>query len=466
MDAVQLIVDEVRRDQGYQPIYNDFTREAAFAAKLRAHVNAKHSRAEVSSNFVTLMDGNDGCSFHKDAKNCSRSSYDWTCCMAITVQSETTKRIYRAVTNMNSRKACGSAMETDHKYQNFKMGLNIEMERINTSYGEIYGNHRIQDVPTAITYTDMYLMNDLPWVTSEMDEQVTPVRYIKAASAPSRDFFLSTASSAIYNLQLRDVVLSCDSLVGLLLIAIYMSSFQQFYAILVEITNDQKLLERINTDLPGTYWEISEKLFPGKFWGGMAPRFSSSSLNFKEVFVDNQFNFPVAVRELKELLKLVNTSLDKGLVTAQIQYMAGSATLPGLNVFRLQLFIPLAALCGMVLQEHLVQADFIEPAEGVQGGSFSALKEAGFVGNRFNDTLLNICSLVNLPRRFSLGECLVCESHRGQKRFDLFIYGQDLFHLFLDEEGVYSVKIKRFDSNEWENISVITRERLQQGACG
>ena len=115
------------------------------------------------------------------------------------------------------------------------------------------------------------------------------------------------------------------------------------------LMNDQKLIERINTDLPGTYWEISEKLFPGKFWGGMAPRFSSSSLNFKEVFVDNQFNFPVAVRELKELLKLVNTSLDKGLVTAQIQYMAGSATLPGLNVFRLQLFIPLAALCGCLL---------------------------------------------------------------------------------------------------------------------
>jgi hypothetical protein len=122
MDAVQLIVDKVRQDHGYQRIYNDFTREKSFAGQLRDHVKAEHSRAEVSSNFVTLMDGNDGCCFHKDAKNCSTSSYDWTCCMAITVQSEsstssydwtccmaitvqseTMKRLYRAVTNLNSR---------------------------------------------------------------------------------------------------------------------------------------------------------------------------------------------------------------------------------------------------------------------------------------------------------------------------------------------------------------------------
>ncbi len=107
MDAVQLIVDKVREDHGYQRIYNDVTRENSFAAKLWAHVNAKHSRAEVSSNFVTLMDGNDGCAFHKDEKNCSRPGYDWTCCMAITVASASTRRLYRAVTNLNSREACG-----------------------------------------------------------------------------------------------------------------------------------------------------------------------------------------------------------------------------------------------------------------------------------------------------------------------------------------------------------------------
>ena len=114
-----------------------------------------------------------------------------------------------------------------------------------------------------------------------MDEEVTISKYIKAASAPSQDYFLSATSSAIYNLQLQEVGLSCHLVVGLLLIAIYMSSFQQFYAIVVKITNDPKLVEWINTDLPGSYWEISEKLFPGIFWGGNIPLFQSFCFEFQ-----------------------------------------------------------------------------------------------------------------------------------------------------------------------------------------
>jgi hypothetical protein len=147
MDAVQLIVDKVREDHGYKRIYNDCTREEAVAAKLREKVNAKHSRAEVSPNFVILMDGNDGCSFHTDSKNCPQPSYDWTCCVATTVELATTGRLYRAVTNLNSRAACGRAMEDETKYSSFKLGLETEMERINSFYKEIYGD--APEVPTA-----------------------------------------------------------------------------------------------------------------------------------------------------------------------------------------------------------------------------------------------------------------------------------------------------------------------------
>jgi hypothetical protein len=85
MDAIQLIVlDKVRKDHGYKRIYDEYTREESFAAKLREQLNDKHSRAEVSSNFVTLLDGNDGCSFHKDEQNCSRPPLllrlDLLCC--------------------------------------------------------------------------------------------------------------------------------------------------------------------------------------------------------------------------------------------------------------------------------------------------------------------------------------------------------------------------------------------------
>jgi hypothetical protein len=463
MDAIQMVVDKVREDHGYNRIFDDFTREESFAAKLRQQVNGTHSRAEVSSNFVTLMDGNDGCSFHKDEKNCPWPSYDWTCCVATTVESEKTGRLYRAVTNLNSRAACGRAMDAESKFAAFKLGLETEMERIDSSYREIYGNR--PDVPTAKTYTELYLNDDLPWET-ETNGHFRPLRYIRAASAPSRDLFLSLAASAVYNLQeVQEEGLGCHTTIGLLLIAMYMSTYQQLYAIGAVIQGDEVYLKRIQTDLPGAYWEISDKLYPGRFWGGKQPRFSPSGMDFKKTFVENKTNFEVAVGELKELLKLVNTTVDRASVMAKIKEMAGSSNLPGLNVFRLQLFIPLAALCGLVLPSNLFHADYIEPAEGVDNGSFSALNDAGFERHRHSDTLLNICGQVGLPRRHSLGEGLTCESHRGKKRYDLFIKGQDLFHLFL-QDNVYSVKRKRYNSMEWEAISLTSPTRLQSEYCG
>jgi hypothetical protein len=113
----------------------------------------------------------------------------------------------------------------------------------------------------------------------------------------------------------------------------------------------------------------------------------------------------------------------------------------------------------LVLPEKLYHADYIEPAEGLSNGSVSVLNEAGFERHRHADTLLNICGQVGLPRRLSLGECLTCESHRSQKRFDLFLQGQDLFHLFLMGD-VYSIKRKRYNSNEWESMSMFNQTRL------
>jgi hypothetical protein len=99
------------------------------------------------------------------------------------------------------------------------------------------------------------------------------------------------------------------------------------------------------------------------------------------------------VGELKELLQFTNTTLERSAVTALIKAMADSSKLPGINVFWFQLFIPLAALCGLVLPEKLYHADYIEPSEGLSNGSFSILNEAGFERHRhaflFLDTLVS-----------------------------------------------------------------------------
>jgi hypothetical protein len=70
MDAVQMIVDEVRDKFGFRRIFDDIMREASFTVPFRKRLGATASRAEVSSNFATAMDGKDECSFHLDHLNC------------------------------------------------------------------------------------------------------------------------------------------------------------------------------------------------------------------------------------------------------------------------------------------------------------------------------------------------------------------------------------------------------------
>jgi hypothetical protein len=125
-----------------------------------------------------------------------------------------------------------------------------------------------------------------------------------------------------------------------------------------------------------------------EIWGGSQTCFLPFSFDFKKTFVDDKPRFELAVAELKQLLKLVNSSSESVLVAAlKMKEMAKSSNLPHLHVFRLQLFIPLAALCGLVLPDHLVHADHIEPSDGVNNGSFSALNDAGFPRHGRSDTL-------------------------------------------------------------------------------
>jgi hypothetical protein len=197
----------------------------------------------------------------------------------------------------------------------FNHGLETEMSRINASHKEVYGDG--PDAPTANTFAKLHLSDDLPWVTKD-DVEGDSVSCILVASAPSRDLFLSTAASAVCNMRQLDEGPGCHTTVGLLLICLHMSSYQQLHTILRTIKDDPCLLERIETDLPRVHWDASEQLFP-KFWGGAHARFVPSGFDFKLQFVENNTKFEAAVSELKELLKLVNASSDRSAVTSKIK---------------------------------------------------------------------------------------------------------------------------------------------------
>jgi hypothetical protein len=117
-------------------------------------------------------------------------------------------------------------MDSEGKYAAFKLGLDTEFERINSSYNAVYGDG--DNAPTARTFLKLYLDDNLPWEELIIGEEVI-CTFIKVASSPTRDTFLSLAASAVNNLQLQEEDRGCHATVGILLIAMYMSTYQHFY---------------------------------------------------------------------------------------------------------------------------------------------------------------------------------------------------------------------------------------------
>ena len=64
--------------------------------------------------------------------------------------------------------------------------------------------------------------------------------------------------------------------------------------------------------------------------------------------------------------------------------------LRGIALFKLQFFIPMAALCGLVKETSLRFADMIKHSDGFTGGSHAALESAGFQPHQFGYILLNL----------------------------------------------------------------------------
>jgi hypothetical protein len=58
----------------------------------------------------------------------------------------------------------------------------------------------------------------------------------------------------------------------------------------------------------------------------------------------------------------------------------------------------------------------------------------------------------------------MCESDRRKKRFDLFMHGQDSFHLFKEDMACLAQQ-KGFQSTAWEPVSAISQKMLQPEDC-
>jgi len=246
---------------------------------------------------------------------------------------------------------------------------------------------------------------------------------------------------------------------GFLLVALHYGSYFQYYIImgyLLEHDLMEHLVEHGNLDslsveeIPGMFWRVSGQVFEfSSFLGGIHPRIQATNFKFNETFVQNPRRFSTQVDVLVQILSAVNNEsfLSESAFFGYLREK--SKELSGLGLFKLQFFVPLAALCGLVRGPALKYADMIEPAEGASGGSHTVLSTY-FQPHQFSYVLRNICSEFGLQRREMTGECITCEGVRKKKRFELYFPGQSLFHLFWDESsGVYSSMKKLFGTVGW-----------------
>jgi hypothetical protein len=277
------------------------------------------------------------------------------------------------------------------------------------------------------------------------------VEVINTRACPSRDFYISAATSRIHEVMIN-LSPPIDFLIGLIVIALTMSSYEQYYIVLGYLLENKLLDTTRVSDLPKLFYDTSQVVFEFKcFVGGKYPRTQSKAFDFKVQYVENTTRFLQSISNFVDIRNNVNNG---GLrdIKHYFQYLHDQTkNFPGFGIFSLQFYLPILAHLGLLSSNALHYADAIQPANDFTGGTYTKLVDFGIHEKQFEYVLLNLCQLFGFNRRLSIGESITCEGHRKREVNDLFFKGQTLFHLFLDN-NTYVVKMKPYETSLWVDV--------------
>ena len=457
LDISQLVCDAVRADASLPRIYNDPHRHQMYSQPSLGEIfDSLHVRGETTANFLKdtyprpsnpALQGRK----HKDDLNGVAPSYDYTVCMSGHLLSESTGRIRRFVCNTNSRASVEAVLLKEAALYQLTGPIRQELLRIGRGYAHMVAGfppHVRPEVTDATSFANMELGRYTPFVHHQLPNGTSQL-YVECPSSPTRDYHLSSVISRIDEIK-EKFRPPTRLLLGYLLIAIHSPSYFQYYVIMGHLLSNENLSELALEQLPLLFWNVSTNVFCfPSFLGGLRPRIQATAFDFSATYVNNTQNFVADVHVLQQILLSVNNNSFSGLSHFH-EYLGGqSEGMNGIALFKLQFFLPMAALCGLVRPASLKYADLIHPADGPEGGSHATLTAHGFQPHQFGYVILNLCQRMGFQRRESIGECLTCESHRTIKRFDLFYPGQSLHHMFLGGNHEYTVKKKPFGERQW-----------------
>ncbi len=447
-DGIQRASDQTQRNLEKPLSFWHAKRFDKYAKKLRSLLYATDMRMEWLSIQLKHISSLRGGSRHKDENNDDLEGYNKThalCAFYVDALGDLWSIKFLA----NARGRIGRNHSATKKTPLLKVSMDSYLHSIDAAYQKYMEDYTGSYFPmsplTARDSSSFFLDRSCPWTTIKIGNRVSS-RCLCLPTTPKREYWLS---AAVHWLERMD--LTPDQMIEMLFVAGYQNNFHFFHAIAEEMS--QRCFKP--TDHPSEfYYERSMELF-GNFVGGPHPRYSPPGVDYKKSFLMVKKRLKSVVACLRDLLEWFNVQHVKEKVPMRVvkeRLQACHRELATIGKaeyaeFRLQIFVQMAALSGVVLKARPLLADFAYPVKGM--ASYAHLHETGQVEEcNFEQAMEQLKHELQMPNAGKNEiETTLCESTPGRflQKSDVFFFGQDLYRL--TKEGM--VECKRWSTVAW-----------------
>ena len=453
-DGVQQLFDSHMAKYAKAPFrhQDDKLRNDMFSNLLCGMLGCQHARYEWITILCKCLSAGHYVTNHLDKNNCSAEGYRHTANFSIVLM-DSQNLAWRLSILFNLRQAASDYCNRENGARQFLSNIELYLSEVDKSYQtfikETGGSGPKQNISTIgwRSYDKLFLCDNSPWKEYNLPLGGS-VPLIELRAGVSRDLWMSMATHVL-RLARAALVKKPHLFLELMLIALHQSGWLYLHLTISRMLKMGFLEgdDLVAGDVSRMYLETTNKLF-GTFHCGSKTRFNVGGCDFDKVYVGNGKTLLDALSGLQEFLVWADMAVGVGPDQLQDRMDEVLPYLPGINYFRLQMFIPLCGLCGL-LPRNLAIVDVCFPVEG--RGSYKSLVEAGVKKERFGKYFSLISNHFAVdPRRTTWPEMMCCEMRDSRAdATDVFIKDQSLSIITLHENGEYQLLVKEFNQLDW-----------------
>lgn len=460
-DALQLMFDDLMQDILCMPRQQDNEfRNSFFSDVVRKILMCQHTRKECGTLLAKCLTAGHYIAKHLDKNNCTHPGYRHTFNMSLVIQDDM-NLYWRLSYLFNLRQACGDYVNRENGVKGFLSRVDLYLHEIDVSYQRILKMTALDIGDVAInwnTYDALFLCDHSPWEETTLSSGVV-VEILKPRAAVTRDYWFSMATDVLR----KAIPIIGDDVYELLLIALYQSGWLYFYLTLSAMLKNgtwgtpQDGSVRLPGLVASTYCDTCASLFQNSFHCGVLTRFQMNNIDFRKTYLNSSgignVTFNLA---LTSLLGLRNWSeLFVGCSSAELQFKFGEVlpNLPSIGEFRLQMFLPLCGLSGL-LKLSLANAVIAFPSVG--RGSYLSITDLGIGPDKTDQFMRMISRYLKIdPHIPAWAEAILCESRDSRSHVvDVLIRGQSLSTIRVKSGGVYVLEVKEYNERRWTIINL------------